>query len=424
VTDAAWSPAEATSFLIERELFGMRFELGRIKALLSELGDPHKALNVVHVVGTNGKTSVTTFATSLLANLGHKAGGYISPHLTGFHERVLLPDGLRLRTATPEEFAGAVQRVAAAARVVEEAMPDGEVVTQFELVTAAALLLLRDFGVSHAAIEAGLGGRWDATNVFESPKVVVLSSIGLDHVKWLGADELSILKEKLAVLGSGDSLVAPRGLPVALSEAAEVIAADAGATVLWNDPPEVGWPLSARGGFQQGNFALAVAAVTQLVGEVDEGAIEASCGCLIAGRLQQVDTSPATYVDSAHNPQGAAALAAAVALIADGSGATFVVGLLEDKDAAAFVAAILPQVNNLVVTQPLNPRALDAERLAEVAVAAGLSPQQITVVPVPTEALNRGRTLAGPSGLVVAAGSVHLAGDLLSAPGERVVTSL
>lgn len=424
MTDAAWSPAEATRFLIERELFGMRFELGRIKSLLSELGDPHKTLTVVHVVGTNGKTSVTTFATSLMAGLGLRAGGYVSPHLTGFHERVLLPDRSGLRISTPGEFAGAVQRVAAAAGVVEAAMPDGEVVTQFELVTAAALLLLSDFGVTHAAIEAGLGGRWDATNIFETPKVVVLSSIGIDHVKWLGADELSILKEKLAVLGSGDSLIAPRGLPMALSEAAEAIAADAGATVLWTDPPEVAWPLSARGGFQQRNFALALAAVTELVGEVDEGVIAASCACLIPGRLQQVNTGPITFVDSAHNPQGAAALADAVGLLAGGAGATFVVGLLEDKDAAAFVAAILPQVKNLVVTQPLNPRALDAQRLGEVALTAGLLPDQIRVVSSPAEALDCGRTLAGPTGLVVAAGSVHLAGDLLSAPGERVVTSL
>ena len=100
------------------------------------------------------------------------------------------------------------------------------------------------------------------------------------------------------------------------------------------------------------------------------------------------------------------------------------VGLLEDKDAPAFLAAILPQVNNLVVTQPLNPRALNAERLSEVAVAAGLSPEQITVVAAPLQALEAARALAGPEGLVVAAGSVHLAGDLLSAPGERVVTSL
>ncbi|MFA4927525.1 MAG: hypothetical protein WC558_03340, partial [Patulibacter sp.] len=187
--DAAAALAAAEGWLLERELFGIRPGLERMQALLARLENPQDAFDAIHVVGSNGKSSTVTIAAALLERRGIPAGAYVSPHLVSFRERVLIGG----EPADPGRFAAAVMRVRDAALLLEqEGTLDGEV-TQFEAVTAAAFVALRDARVACAVIEAGLGGRWDATNVLPTKQpltrrrsVAVLTSVSLEHTRWLG----------------------------------------------------------------------------------------------------------------------------------------------------------------------------------------------------------------------------------------------
>jgi dihydrofolate synthase/folylpolyglutamate synthase len=188
----AWDLGRAEEHLLSLELFGMRFGLERMRRLLTVLGSPQERFRAVHVVGTNGKSSTVRFCAALLEAHGVRTGSYLSPHLTTFAERVRVGD----RDLSGSEFGAAVQRAAAAAAKVDRTSPDGERVTQFELLTAAAFDELARHGVDVAVVEAGLGGRYDATNVLGA-EVVVLTNVGLEHTRWLGPTIKDIAGEKL-----------------------------------------------------------------------------------------------------------------------------------------------------------------------------------------------------------------------------------
>src|SRR4051794_13806521 len=191
----AWDLGRAEEHLLSLELFGMRFGLERMRRLLTALGSPQERYRAVHVVGTNGKSSTVRFTAALLEAHGLRTGSYLSPHLTSFAERIRIGDA----DLTGAEFGAAVQRAAAAAAKVDRTLSGGERVTQFELLTAAAFSELARREVEVAVIEAGLGGRYDATNVLGAP-VVVLTNVGLEHTRWLGPTIADIAGEKLAVV--------------------------------------------------------------------------------------------------------------------------------------------------------------------------------------------------------------------------------
>ena len=203
-----WTPEDAERHLLSLELFGMRFGLDRMRRLLTVLGSPQAAFRAIHVVGTNGKSSTTRMAAAILRAHGLRTGAYLSPHLVAFGERVRVDD----EDATPQAWAAAVQRAAAAAEKVERTGADDDRVTQFELVTAAAFVLLADAGVEAAVVEAGLGGRWDATNVLDRSEVQVLTNVGLEHTRWLGPTIADIAREKLDVVRPRATLVVGDGL--------------------------------------------------------------------------------------------------------------------------------------------------------------------------------------------------------------------
>ncbi len=171
----------AREYIDGLEQLGWRLGLERVTRLVQELGDPQKAYRTIHVVGTNGKSSTTRFISALLEEQGLKVGAYVSPHLVSLAERQMV-DSV---PSTEEEFCSLVERVRAAAERVENALPEGERLTQFEVLTAAALLHFKESGCDVAVIEAGLGGRLDATAVISS-EVQVLTSIGLEHTELLG----------------------------------------------------------------------------------------------------------------------------------------------------------------------------------------------------------------------------------------------
>ncbi len=386
---------QAERWLLERELFGMRFGLDRMRRLLTVLGSPQEAFRAVHVVGTNGKSSTTRFAAAALG-----AGAYLSPHLVSFRERIRIGD----EDLAPEAFADAIGRVAAAARKVDRTLADGDRVTQFEALTAAAYAEFAARGVEVAVVEAGLGGRWDATNVIDAD-VVALTNVDLEHTRWLGPTVRDIAREKLAVVRPHATLVVGEGLhPDALDEAR---ATPARALVV---APPADEPAAAA--FQRRNLGVALAAAGALRGEAVPGATLA-----VPGRFEVVDRAPLTILDGAHNPSGMRALVAALPpgeLVA-------VVSILDDKDAPEMLRALLPRCAAVVCTTSANPRALSPATLASL--TEQLHGPPAVLEPDPRAALERARALAGPAGTVLATGSIYLVADLVRPAGAPAARS-
>ena len=413
-----WSLEEAESHLLSLELFGMRFGLDRMRRLLTVLGSPQERFAAIHVVGTNGKSSTVRFTAALLQAHGVRAGAFLSPHLTSFAERVRIGDA----DLEPDAFGAAVQRAAAAAAKVERTLPEGERVTQFELVTAVAFDELARRGVEVAVVEAGLGGRHDATNVLSAP-ICVLTTVGLEHTRWLGPTVRDIAREKLAVVPPGGVLVLGE-VPTDAEEEAQRI----------GPPP----PRIVRGldtgvrlpGYQQRNFALAAAAAREQLGALDPDTVaEVAARTSVPGRLQRIAEAPLTIVDGAHNPSGVEALVDALDGVVGDRPTVAVVSVLDDKDAAGMLRALLPRCLAVVFTASANPRALPPATLASLAgqlggVGGDGVNGALEVVPEPHAALARARTLAGEDGAVLATGSIYLVADLLGPVGRRRVSAL
>ena len=254
--------------------------------------------------------------------------------------------------------------------------------TQFEALTAAAYHELARRGVEVAVIEAGLGGRFDATNVIPS-KVQALTSVGLEHTRWLGPTLADIAEEKLAVVRDHGTLVVGP-LDPASAAVAERVAAERHATLV-RAPAQAGVPLRAPGGFQRQNFALALAAAEAFLGPGElsaETVAAAAAQTTIPGRVEVVDERPLTVYDGAHNPAGARALAES---LDDVFGArrprVAVIGVLEDKDAAGMLGELLPRVDHAIYTRSANPRSLSPGTLGSLAEKLGGPPSEAVADP-------------------------------------------
>jgi dihydrofolate synthase / folylpolyglutamate synthase len=390
----------------------------RMNALL---GMPQHRFASIHVVGTNGKSSVTRMTAALLEAHGVRAGAMVSPHLERWSERILI-GGAEIG---PGEFSAAVGRAAEAAEVVERSI--GEAVTQFEVATAAGFIALAAARVGVGVVEAGLGGRLDATNTIPS-RVTVLTSIGLDHTEWLGDTEEEIAAEKLAVLRDNSTLVLGR-VSEPVRELAERTAAERGAALLIapEDPGE-GIRLRARGRFQRRNLALACTAAAAFHGPLDPELVTAVAAALtVPGRLERVGDSPPTYLDAAHNVDAAAALAEALPEVADGAPVIACLAMLADKDAEGAVAALAPALERVVCTEiPAETlrsqgrpgaQGHPADDLARTCRAAGLEAE---AEPRLAEALARARelALAASDGILLVTGSHYLLAPARAALGN------
>jgi dihydrofolate synthase / folylpolyglutamate synthase len=404
--------AEAERYLLSLELFGMRFGLDRMRRLMTALGSPQERYGTIHVAGTNGKSSTVRMAAAILRRHGLRTGSYLSPHLVSFTERVRIDDA----DLSEERFAAAVTRAARAADKVNRTLEEGDRVTQFEALTAAAYSELAEAGVDVAVIEAGLGGRYDATNVIPS-KVQVLTNVGLEHTRWLGPTIADVATEKLDIVRPGATLVVGADLHVDAMALAERICEERGATLVVA-PAHSGLELLAQGEHQQRNFAVARAAAEAYLGRLEDDAVRAAAAStLVPGRFQIVDSDPVTVIDGAHNAAGMAALAQALRTFAGGRRVVACVSILDDKDAAAMLRELLPVCAELVLTQSANPRALPAATLESLAGQLGGPPAR--TVPEPRRALAAARDAAGPDGVAVATGSIYLIADLLRPEGAR-----
>jgi dihydrofolate synthase / folylpolyglutamate synthase len=349
--------------------------------LSTVLGMPQHRYASIHVVGTNGKSSVTRMIAALLEAHGMRTGACISPHATRWSERVLIAG----EEIDDDAFAAAVGRAAQAAETVNRSLEPGEAITQFELATAAAFVAFAAARVETAVVEAGLGGRLDATNTIPS-RVTVLTSIGLDHTTWLGESELEIAAEKLAVLRDHTTLVLGR-VSIEVEDLAKRTAAERGAELIVapEDPGEI--ELRAPGRFQRRNFALARTAAEAFLGKLDSPSVASVAATLtVPGRLERVGDDPAAFIDVAHNPDGAAALAEGLAEIAAGRPVVACIAALADKDAGEMIRALAPVLSHAVCTE-LDPVALasrgltgvtshSAAKLAQACSEAGLGAEQ------------------------------------------------
>jgi len=391
----------------------MRFGLDRMRRMMTALGSPEQRFDSVHVLGTNGKSSTTRMTAAILKEHGLRTGAYVSPHLVSYSERLLI-DGSEI---SEDVFAAAIARASWAADRVNRTLTEDDHVTQFELLTAAALWQMAEQDVQVAVIEAGLGGRYDATSVINAP-VTVLTNVGLEHTRWLGSTIADIAEEKLAVLAPGGALVLGQDMATEALAVAERVAAERGATIRHPDgsAPGLG-SLRAPGAFQRRNFALACAAASAELSRagfpVRADAIrDAAAGVRVRGRLEMIGTRPPTILDGAHNPAAVDALIESLPEVLGDEPLALVLGVLEDKDAVAMLSALLPLCRRAWFTAPPGDRALPPAALQSHARQLGF--EDVACEPRPEHALQAAREWALANGAaVLVTGSVYLVGEIL-----------
>jgi dihydrofolate synthase/folylpolyglutamate synthase len=390
----------------------MRFGLDRMRRLMTALGAPHETFAAIHVVGSNGKSSTVRMIAALLHHHGVHAGAYLSPHLVSFAERI------RIGAAdiTPEQFAHAAGRARRATELVDRTLDADDRVTQFEALTAAAYTQLAAAGVAVAVVEAGLGGRWDATNVIGA-EIAVLTNVGLEHTRWLGPTVRDIAREKLAVVAPAATLVLGSDLHPEAQDEAQLVAERQNATIVRAPAePPAGLELGARGAFQRRNFAVACSAAEAYLGRLEPAPLRAAAGTLVPGRFE-------VRGRGAHNADGIQALAESLHGFLAGRPLVVVLSVLDDKDAAAMLAALLPLCAGAVFTANANPRALSPATLASLAGQVGAPP--ITRVEAdPRRAVALAGELAGAGGVVLATGSIYLVADLVRPDGAGRASTL
>jgi dihydrofolate synthase / folylpolyglutamate synthase len=425
---------ETRAYVEGLERLGMRFGLDRVRALSHELGDPHLAYRTVHVVGTNGKTSTTRFIAALLREHGLKVGAYVSPHLVSLAERQLVNN----TPATDDEFLGCVERVRPAAELVNASLAPGEFLTQFEVLTAAAFLYFREQGCEVAVVEAGLGGRWDATSIVDSD-VQVVTSIGLEHTELLGETTLAILEEKAAVIPPRGHAIAGSLDPPVRARLAEICAErDASLMVLGEDlslledPKQPAFDLytpralytnlrlAVLGHYQRHNACVAIGATeTFLSQELDVKSVRTALAAVrVPGRLEVMSDRPLCILDGAHNPAGMAEMVKSLDYLLDRRRVLGVVSILRDKGAMEMLGSLAPRCDILFVTQNSNPRSYAASELAELAERLDGGPK-VFVDPDPQSALRSAYKLATSNQVVLVTGSLYLVADIKRSLGSR-----
>jgi dihydrofolate synthase/folylpolyglutamate synthase len=397
--------------------------LERIRRLVSLLGMPQHRFASIHVVGTNGKSSVAEMTAALLEAHGKRSGAYLSPHIERWSERIRI-GGAEIG---PDELATSVERVAQSVEVVNRTLEEDEAVTQFEAVTAAAFVALAAAGVEFGVIEAGLGGRLDATNVLPS-RVTALTSVGLEHTQWLGETEEQIAAEKLAVLRDHSTLVLGR-VAEGVRKLAERAAAQRNARLVIAGELGSGSPLAVPGAYARRNFAVAIGAAQAAIGRLDPERTRSIAETIeLRGRMQLVGGAPPLLLDAAHNPDGARALAEALPEAVGEARVIACLAILTDKDAYRILAALAPLLDAAVCTElpserlaragRAETRSFEASRLAQTARAAGVPYAE--AIPEPNAALERALELAGErDGVTLVSGSHYLLGYAASVTPDR-----
>jgi dihydrofolate synthase/folylpolyglutamate synthase len=391
-----------------------------MRRLCTLLGMPQNRFASIHVVGTNGKTSVARMTASLLEAHGVSTGAYVSPHITSWRERILIGG----EPISERAFTEALERAEQSAQVADRSAGEEGPITQFELLTAAAFVAFAAARVQYAVIEAGLGGRLDATNVIPS-KLTVLTSVGYDHTEWLGETLEEIAGEKVAVLRDHTTLVSgpvpPEVEPVIEREVERKHADGIGLAVesagddVHGDPGEPS-DVEAPSDFRATNAMLAMVAAQQVLGRFEAEDFGRVVATPIPGRAQLVPGDPDVVYDAAHNPDGARALVQALDDLIGDAEIVCCLAILEGKDAGGIVNALAPAVSRFVCTE-IPPERIEgsgrpggrsrpALEIAALCERAGVEAEAIAD---PLAAWERARGLARErNGVALAAGSHYL----------------
>ncbi|AMY25783.1 bifunctional tetrahydrofolate synthase/dihydrofolate synthase [Rhodococcoides fascians] len=428
----------------------------RISALMDLLGSPQKAYPSIHVAGTNGKTSVTRMIDALLTAFHRRTGRTTSPHLQMATERISI-DG---RPVSPRTYVDTYNEIAPFVEMIDaqSEAAGGPRMSKFEVVTAMAFAAFAEAPVEVAVIETGLGGRWDATNVVDG-EIAVITPIGLDHVEFLGDDLSTIAGEKAGIIKKAPELLVPRDTVAILAkqepEVSEVllraaVQADAAVaragsefTVLGRQIAVGGQQLELQGlggvytdiflplhgEHQAHNASLALAAVEAFFGagpdrQLDQDTVrEAFATVVNPGRLERVRNAPTVFLDAAHNPHGAAALAATLTDEFDFRKLVGVVSVMADKDVSAILEALEPVFDDIVVTHNGSGRAMDVDALADIAVAK-FGDERVVVASTLPDALETAIGLAeevAEPGEAVSGAGVVVTGSVVTVGAARTL---
>jgi dihydrofolate synthase/folylpolyglutamate synthase len=413
--------------------------LARIAAVVDLLGDPQRTYPVIHVTGTNGKTSTARMIEALLRALGLRTGLFTSPHLLDPRERICF-DGQPISAG---RFLRTWDDISPFIELVDKrSVADGGIpLSFFEVMTALAFAAFADAPVDVAIVEVGMGGAWDATNVADG-MVAVVTPIDIDHVEYLGETVAMIALEKAGII-KADAFVVLAQQELAAAEVLLARSVEMAATVareglefgvLTRGVAVGGQVLTLKGlraeyedvflplfGEHQGtNAAVAVAAVEAFIGggneELDIDIVREGFALVSSpGRLEIVRRNPTVILDAAHNPHGARALATAIADSFDFAQLFAIVGVMNDKDAAGILTALEPVVDRVIVTESTSGRAMPGAALTAIA-SSIFGADRVWTEPELLAAVDRAFALAEESGEfggvgVLVTGSVALVGD-------------
>ncbi len=429
--------------------------LTRINLLLELLGNPQHAYPAIHIAGTNGKTSVTRMIDSLLQAFHRRTGRITSPHLQLVTERIAI-DG---QPISPRLYVDTYRELEPFITMVDDSSTSqgGPRMSKFEVLTAMAYAAFAEAPIEVAVIETGMGGRWDATNVIDS-KVAVITPVAMDHADYLGDTLTAIAGEKAGIIkpGPADAIIPNDPVTVIGPQEPEVLdvllraSVDAGTIVARQNSEfavlesvtavggqmltiqglggvydEIFLPL--HGAHQAQNAALALAAVEGFFGagadrQLDVDAVRTAFAEVTSpGRLERLRNAPSVFVDAAHNPHGARALAQALVSEFDFRRLIGVVGVLGDKDARGLLTELEPVLDAVVLTNNGSPRALDTDTLSDIAVPI-FGDERVSVEPFLPDAVEAAIALAedGEGGTVSGAG-VIITGSVVTAGAGRTL---
>jgi len=437
MTEPGPTPDEIAALLQVEHLLDQRWpetklepSTARISALMELLGSPQRGYPSIHIAGTNGKTSVARMVDALLTAFSRRTGRTTSPHLQSAVERISI-DGKPISPATYVETYREIEPFVHLVDQQSEAA-GGPAMSKFEVVTAMAFAAFADAPVDVAIVEVGLGGRWDATNVVDAP-VAVITPIGVDHTEYLGDTIAEIAGEKAGVIKKQeDDLVptdtvaviarqAPEAMEVLLEQTVRADAAvareDSEFAVLGRQVAVGGQLLELQGlggrysdvflplhgEHQAHNAVVALAAVEAFFGAGAERQLEIDtvragfAAVTSPGRLERLRSAPTVFIDAAHNPAGAAALAQALAEEFDFRFLVGVISVMADKDVDGILSALEPVLDQIVVTHNGSPRALDVEALAMRA-EERFGPERVIAAPTLADAIETATALVEEAG--------------------------
>ncbi len=377
--------------------------LGRIERLLARLGHPEQKLPpIIHVAGTNGKGSTIAFMRAVLEAHGERVQALTSPHLVRFHERIRLSDGL----ISEDRLIDVLSRC--------EEVNAGDPITYFEMTTAAAFLACAEDDADYCLVEVGLGGRFDATNVIESPVATVITPIGYDHQSFLGDTLTEIAHEKGGILKHGIPGFIGLQPPEAMAEVTRVAQQVGAPLTVCDEPVQEGSP-GLLGPHQRQNAALALGCLKGIGYPLKPENVAAGLAAVDwPARLQRIESGPlgelltddaTLWLDGGHNAEAAVAIADAFS----GQKLTLIVGLMANKDAEAFLCGISPIVDSVIAVSIPGEASHDPFDLAARAASLGLPSEAAEDI---SSALRR-----APGGDVLICGSLYLAGQVLADSG-------